>query len=103
MMKLKEISFEELENFALTTDEATFHQTKGWAKLKEHNGWHHYVVGLYDEDKIKGAALLLAKCVPIVKKYMFYSPRGFLIDYHDYNLLKEFTEEIKKFVKNKYR
>ena len=51
MMKLKEISFEELENFALTTDEATFHQTKGWAKLKEHNGWHHYVVGLYDEDE----------------------------------------------------
>ena len=101
MMKLKEISFEELENFALTTDEATFHQTKGWAKLKEHNGWHHYVVGLYDEDKIKGAALLLAKCVPIVKKYMFYSPRGFLIDYHDYNLLKVFTEEVKKFVKNK--
>ena len=95
MMKLKEISFEELENFALTTDEATFHQTKGWAKLKEHNGWCHYVVGLYDEDEIKAAALLLAKRVPIVKKYMFYSPRGFLIDYHDYNLLKEFTEEIK--------
>ena len=101
MMKLKEISFDELEKFALTTDEATFHQTRGWAKLKEHNGWRHYVVGLYDEDKIKGAALLLAKRVPIVKKYMFYSPRGFLIDYHDYNLLKEFTEEVKKFAKVK--
>ena len=45
-MKLKEISFEELEKFSLNTDEATFHQTKGWAKLKEHNGWKHYVVGL---------------------------------------------------------
>ncbi len=101
MMKLKEISFEELEKFSLSTDEATFHQTKGWAKLKEHNGWCHYVVGLYDKKEMKAAALLLAKRVPIVKKYMFYSPRGFLIDYHDYNLLKEFTEEVKKFVKSK--
>ena len=101
-MKLKEISFEELEKFSLTTDEATFHQTKGWAKLKGHNGWHHYVVGLYDEkENLSSAALLLAKEVPIVKKYMFYSPRGFLIDYHNFELLRKFTEEIKKFVKIK--
>ena len=100
-MKLKEISFEQLENFALSTDEATFHQTKGWAKLKKYNGWDHYVIGLFDNDEIKAGALLLAKKVPIVKKYMFYSPRGFLIDYHDYNLLKTFTEEVKKFVKSK--
>ena len=78
MMKLKEISFEELENFALTTDEATFHQTKGWAKLKEHNGWCHYVVGLYDEkESLTAAALLLAKEVPIVKKYMFIHLEAF--------------------------
>ena len=32
---------------------------------------------------------------------MFYSPRGFLIDYNDYELLKEFTEKIKKYVKEK--
>ena len=101
-MKLKEISFEELEKFSLTTDEATFHQTKGWAKLKEHNGWCHYVVGLYDEKgSLSSAALLLAKEVPIVKKYMFYSPRGFLIDYHNFELLREFTEKIKEFVKSK--
>jgi peptidoglycan pentaglycine glycine transferase (the second and third glycine) len=30
---------------------------------------------------------------------MFYSPRGFLIDYKNYDLLKEFTEEIKKYAK----
>ena len=101
-MKLKEISFKELENFALTTDEVSFHQTKGWAKLKSHNGWSHYVVGLYDEKKkLTAAALLLAKEVPIIKKYMFYSPRGFLINYHDLALLKTFTEEIKSFVKER--
>ena len=30
---------------------------------------------------------------------MFYSPRGFLIDYNNFDLLKEFTIELKKFVK----
>ena len=101
-MKLKEISFKELEEFSLTTKEATFHQTEGWAKLKEHNGWKHYVVGLVAEnDKIEAAALLLAKEVPIVKKYMFYSPRGFLIDYLNFKLLKEFTDKIKEFVKER--
>lgn len=101
-MKLKEISFKELEKFILTTDEATFHQTEGWAKLKEHNGWKHFVVGFFDDkNKLKAGALLLAKEVPIIKKWMFYSPRGFIIDYHNFNLLKEFTEEIKKYVKSK--
>ena len=101
MMKLKEISFEELEEFVLSSDEATFHQTKGWAKLKEYNGWCHYVVGLFDDDEIKATALLLAKEVPFIKRWMFYSPRGFIINYHDINLLKEFTKQIKVFVKSK--
>ncbi len=101
-MKLREISFKELEKFVLNSNEATFHQTKGWAKLKEHNGWKHYVVGFFDDNNtIKASSLLLAKKVPIIKKYMFYSPRGFVIDYHDFTLLKEFTLQIKKFVKDK--
>lgn len=31
---------------------------------------------------------------------MFYAPRGFLIDYNNYELLKYFTEEIKKYAKS---
>lgn len=32
---------------------------------------------------------------------MFYAPRGFLIDYHDLELLTAFTNEIKKWAKKK--
>ena len=32
---------------------------------------------------------------------MFYAPRGFLIDYHDLELLTTFTREIKKWAKEK--
>ena len=100
-MKLVNLSSEEFKKFADKHPQITFHQTKEWANLKKVNGWDSYYVGLKDNNKIVAGALLLAKTVPIIKKKMFYSPRGFLIDYNDFDLLKEFTLEIKKYVKEK--
>ena len=98
-MKLVNLSKEEFKKFADKHPQITFHQTEEWANLKKINGWNSYYVGLKDDNKIVAGALLLAKRVPIIKKKMFYSPRGFLIDYNNFDLLKEFTIELKKFVK----
>jgi len=100
-MKLVNLSKEEFKKFADKHPQITFHQTEEWANLKKVNGWDSYYVGLKDNNKIIAGALLLAKSVPIINKKMFYSPRGFLIDYNNYELLKEFTIEIKKYVKEK--
>lgn len=100
-MKLIELSKEEFKHYADKNEQITFHQTSNWANLKKKNGWSSYYIGLKDKKEIKAAALLLAKELPIIKKKMFYSPRGFLIDYSNQKLLKEFTEEIKKFAKEK--
>ena len=100
-MKLVNLSKEEFKKFADSHPQITFHQTEEWANLKKVNGWDSYYVGLKDNEKIVAGALLLSKSVPIIKKKMFYSPRGFLIDYNNFDLLKEFTLEIKKFVKEK--
>ena len=56
------------------------------------------LIGLKDKNEIKAATLLLSKMTPIKKK-MYYAPRGFLIDYNNYDLLKEFTIKIKSYVK----
>ena len=99
-MKLKELSEKEFKKIADKSDQISFHQTSSWAKLKEKNGWDPYYLGLEnDKGKIVCASLLLAKELPIIKKKMFYSPRGFLIDYNDKELLTEWTKEIKKFCK----
>ena len=95
-MKLVEINDEEFKKIADKSDQITFHQTSEWAKLKATNGWLHYYVKLEDNKKNVSCALLLAKKVPVINKYIFYSPRGFLIDYKNKKLLKTFTEEIKK-------
>lgn len=99
-MEFVELSEKEFTSFAENHQYESFHQTTGWGKLKETNGWKYYFVGVKDNKKVMAAALLLSKMTPI-KKNMFYSPRGFLIDYNNKELLKFFTEEVKKFVKSK--
>ena len=99
-MKLKKLSKKEFKTFADKNPEITFHQTEEWANLKKVNNWDAHYIGLEDDNKkIIAGALLLSKTLPIIKKKMFYSPRGFLIDYNDKELLKKFTEEIKKYAK----
>lgn len=96
-MELREIDENEFKKIADKSPEISFHQTKEWGALKEENGWKRYFVALGDN----ACAMLLAKKVPIINKYMFYSPRGFLIDYNDEKLLKKFTEGVKKFAKDR--
>ena len=99
-MKLKKLSKKEFKTFADKNPEITFHQTEEWANLKKVNNWDAHYIGLEDDNKkIVAVALLLSKTLPIIKKKMFYSPRGFLIDYNNKELLKKFTEEIKKYAK----
>ena len=100
-MKLVELTEEKFKKFADKHPQISFHQTKEWGHLKEENGWEMHLVGLVDDNnKIKAGALLLSKKIPIINKKMFYSPRGFLVDYSDYDLLKEFTLELKKYVES---
>ena len=98
-MKLTTLSKKEFKEFADNHPQITFHQTKQWANLKEKNNWKSYYLGLKKENQILGATLILAKQVPIIKKKIFYAPRGFLIDYHNKEILKEFTIQIKNFAK----
>lgn len=98
-MKLVNLSKEEFKKFADDHEQITFHQTEEWANLKKKNNWDAYYIGLKDNKKIIAGAMLLAKTIPVIKKKMFYSPRGFLIDYKNKEVLKEFTTELKKFVK----
>ena len=98
-MELKKIDAQTYKEYALKNPYISIYQLPEWGTLKETNGWVSHLVGLYDKEKIKGVTLLLAKNTPI-KKNLFYAPRGFLIDYDDKDLLKVFSEEVVKYVKD---
>ena len=98
-MELITLSNKEFKNFADKHEQITFHQTTEWAHLKSKNGWKSHYIGLKDNETIIAAALLLEKNIPIINKKILYSPRGFLIDYKNYDILKEFTDKLKIYAK----
>lgn len=95
------LSIEEFNAFARTHDQSTFFQSSMWGELKKNNGWVPYIVGIKEGYDIKGATLLLAKKIPVFNKYIFYAPRGFLINYKSDTFLETFTKQVVRFVKKK--
>lgn len=100
-MKLKDINKKEFEDFCKQQECDNFFQSKYYAEIKRLEGYHTYFVGLEDNGRILGATLLLAKQISIFKKREFYAPRGFIIDYKNFDLLKEFVTQLVEYVKLK--
>ena len=100
-MKLKDINKKDFEDFCLKCDIDNFYQSKYYAEIKRKEGYHTYFVGLEQDGTIMGAALLLSKEVSLMKKRAFYAPRGFIIDYKNYDLVKVFSKELIEYVKTK--
>lgn len=94
-MNLITLKQEEFREYALKHPLNNFHQTIEWGLLKEKNGWEMILLGLTDKKEINAACMLLKKKTLIGN--IFYSPRGFLIDYNNKELLKIFTDKIKKY------
>ncbi len=100
-MKLKEINKKEFFDFCNTHQTNNFHQSRQWAEYKRLDGWHTYFVGLDQNGKIKAAAMLLSKEIPVIKRRVFYAPYGFIINYKDLELVRSFTKHITEFINNK--
>lgn len=97
-MELVTLTDKEFNHYVSNHSQATFLQTLSWANLKKENGWDHVLLGFKEKKKVIAAVMLLSKQTP-VKKKMFYAPRGFVLDYENDNLLKEFTLAIRDYVK----
>ena len=94
------LSEKEYEKFWENTPNNHFMQSYEWGQAcaKNRNQTPIYV-GLIDENKkIQAAALLLKKKTPFNMCY-FYSPRGFTMDFSNKKLLSEFTNHLKKYLK----
>lgn len=100
-MKFEILTEKEYVNFVKKQDNSLFFHSVEWAKFKNNTGWSYEIVGLKDGKKIKAAAILLGKKVPVLNKLFYYSPRGYVLDYNDFDLIKEFTLELKKYLKKK--
>ena len=95
-MKLEYLSEEEYIKFIKKSKDTLFFQSIEWAKFKNNTGWTYEIVGMKDKNVVKAAAILLGKKVPFLNKKFYYSPRGYILDYNNFELLKKFTNLLKK-------
>ncbi len=93
-----EIKEEEYRKFWEESPIRTFLSSPEIGSLREKEGWKKYFLGLKEGKKLKAATMIVSRKAHF-GKYDFYAPRGFLLDYNDKELLKEFTNDVKDFVK----
>lgn len=101
-MELRELTKKEFDSYAINHPLGSFQQTSSWGKFMEGEKFHAYYVGGVVKEHLIGASLLLSYERKKDVERIFYAPRGFLIDYKNEELLKEFTEEVKKFIIKKH-
>lgn len=94
------IEKKEYENFVRNNSYSHFMQSYDFGKIRETKGFIPHYVGLKKNNKLVCTALLLEKKLKLGYTY-FYSPRGFIIDYDNKDLIKEFTLKIKDFAKTR--
>lgn len=95
-MKLKNLSIFEFDEYAQNHPLGSYHQTSSYALLASESGYDYEIIGLVNNDStIHAAALILSKKIGKFYRYG-YSPKGFLIDYYNPQILDTFLSLLKK-------
>ena len=93
-MQIKEISIEEFEDFVDKNPLGNHYQSFQYALLMAENGYDYELIGYVDNyNHIQAASLILFKKINHIFKYG-YAPKGFIVDYFNTNLLKDFTDAL---------
>ena len=98
-MEFQEINEKEYRSFWENHPLKSFLSSPEIAKLREESNWKAHYVGVRENQKLIAAAMLLSHERHLGKRE-FYSPRGYLMDFENLDLLAFFTKEVKKYVKN---
>ncbi len=96
-MLIKELNIQEFEEFVTKNPLGSHYQSSNYALLMSEAGFDYDLIGLVDEsNNIHTASLILFKKIGLKIKYG-YAPKGFILDYFNQSLLKEFTEKLKEY------
>lgn len=95
-MFIGEITSEVFNEFARKHILRNYFQSCEYGDLMSYSDYKVMYVGLYNGSTLLAASLILHKEISGKIKYG-YAPRGFLVDYYNKKLLKEFTRKLKDF------
>lgn len=97
-MKIVNLTLTQYRNYSNVHSRRNFGQTIEYSMLNSNTSKKKLFLGLIDNDNnIHAATLILIRNISSTVKEAI-APNGFLIDYADFNLVKTFTEELKKYL-----
>lgn len=99
-MKMIELTKEQFEEFVSSSPYNNYCQTANYGIVMAETGFDYSFVGYTTNDlKILAAGMFLTK--KIGNYYYAYCPKGFIINYEDQELVRKFTNNLKKYYKRK--
>ena len=100
-MKMLEISKEEFEDFAKDYSYYNYLQTENYGITMQTFGYDYsFIAYTNNDDEMLAAGMFLIKELNKSYKYA-YCPGGYLIDYNNSDLLRRFTNNLKKYYRSK--
>ncbi|HDL04173.1 MAG TPA: peptidoglycan bridge formation glycyltransferase FemA/FemB family protein, partial [candidate division Zixibacteria bacterium] len=103
-MKFAEINETDIarwDKYVTRIDSAHFMQSFGWSNVQQQSGWKKSCfAAIDDDDEIRGAAILLSKPLPVLKRSIYYIPRGPVVNLDDSIAFSFLMESICKYVKD---
>ena len=100
-MKFTELTEQEFQNFVDTQNNKNFFQTVMMKKKLECDDIKAYLVGVKENNKVIAASLIAQTPQEFLGKITYEAYKGFILDYHNKELLKFMTDGIKNFLKEK--
>ena len=103
MKLIENLSKEQYESFCKEhINQSHFLHSYVWGQFqKQERNVQPYYIGYEDEAKKLVAVALLLKRPLMLGYTYFYSPRGYIIDYQNEELLESFTKDLQEFAKRK--
>lgn len=98
-MTLEKLTEEAYEVFAETHPCANFLNSIYAGRRFQKRGWEVVYLGLRENQEIRAATLLVA--TPVRLGMYYYAPRGFLLDYEDASIVRQFVKELKVYLRSK--
>lgn len=100
-MKLKQLSIFEFDAYATSHPLTSFYQTSAYGMLMAEEGYDYDLMGLVDDEGNLQAASLILKKKIAMNAYYGYAPRGFLMDYTNESIVKEFASALRNYYARK--
>lgn len=101
-MRITNLSITQYRNYANIHSKRNFGQTIEYSMLSFNTNKKKLFLGLIDDNNnIHAAVLILVRSISTTVKEAI-APNGFLIDYANFELVRTFTEELKKYLNKEH-